>query len=154
MSAAKTTPPAVGVTPARMGRGASNFQRTLPFSASNAVTQPLAFATGVCVSVFSLPSQVPAVGNVVVSRLSLTRIHQSTAPTYRELVCGLYAAPFHSDPPWLPGQKGVVVSRDSTTSVFMRVVVGVWERRGSVDPTSPALLAPLPVRRDRSTIDK
>src|SRR3954464_11049914 len=39
-SAVKTTPPAVGVTPARTGFFAASFQRTRPDSASTAVIHP------------------------------------------------------------------------------------------------------------------
>src|SRR6185437_3718769 len=90
MSAAKTSPPAVGVTPARMGCGAWNFQRTVPLSASNEVSHPRASLAATNGFLFSLPSQVvPGGGMVVVSRLSWTLAHQSTAPTYSEFVLGL-----------------------------------------------------------------
>src|SRR6185437_4684799 len=90
MSAAKTIPPAVGVTPASTGCGAWNCQRTVPLSASNEVSQPRASLAGANGFAFSLPSHVvPAGGMVVVSRLSCTVAHQSTAPTYSEFVFGL-----------------------------------------------------------------
>src|SRR5689334_22976422 len=135
-SAVNTTPPAVGVTDARIGRAAEYFHLMVPDSASNAVTQPRAPSGGSNIAADtgpSLPNQgVPAGGISLVSRFSWTREHQSTAPTYSRFVCGLYAAPFHSTPPTKPGQNRTMLSRDSGASTFSRVVVGRSHSTGKV----------------------
>src|SRR6476619_5483984 len=98
-SAANTRPPAVGVTPASIGRGAANFQRTAPVSASTAVSHPFAFAGGSMVWVAATNQPAPVGGTGADSGTSCTVLHQSAAPTYRVLSDGEYAAPFHSEPP-------------------------------------------------------
>src|SRR5215216_3445984 len=79
-SAANTNPPAVGVPPASTGRGAANFQRTAPSSASNAVSQPLALAGG-SIACDAAPNQLaPLGGTGAEAGESCTVVHQSTAP--------------------------------------------------------------------------
>ena len=134
-SAVNTTPPAVGVTDARIGRDAGYVHLTVPDSASNAVTHPRARSKGSKIADTgpSLPNHTaPAGGISLVSRFSCTREHQSTAPTYSRFVCGLYAAPFHSTPPTKPGQNRTMLSRDSGASTFSRVVVGRSHSTGKV----------------------
>ena len=82
---------------------------------------------------FSLPSQSPPEGGTSTSRLKLN----VGAPVHRcneesEFVSGLNAAPFHSTPPWIPGQKRTRWSRESGPSTFSReiLVVNVCERSG------------------------
>ena len=79
-SAVKTSPPAVGVTPATTGAGAANFQRTAPVSASKAVIQPLASLDGPCISPMAEPNQIAPADGTAGSAASCTFAHQSTAP--------------------------------------------------------------------------
>src|SRR2546429_3603063 len=85
------------------------------------------------------------------SLLSRTFAHQSTAATKSEFVSGLNAAPFHSTPPWIPGQKWTRWSRESGASTFSRVVVGICDRSGRTAVRS-AGVAPR-VTRERSRME-
>src|SRR6476660_7024708 len=97
MSPVKTTPPAVGVTPATTGEPASYFHLTLPVSASIAVIHPFALPT--C---FFEPPENASPGTYFTSP-DLNSAHQSTAPTYSARRSGSKAGPFHSTPPSVPG---------------------------------------------------
>ena len=76
-----TKPPAVGVTPARIGRVAANFHRTAPFSASKAVSHPFAFAGGSICWLAAPNHPAPFGGTGAFAGTSCTVVHQSTAPT-------------------------------------------------------------------------
>src|SRR4051794_18201676 len=87
-SAANTNPPPVGVTPARIGREAENFQRTAPFSASKAVSHPFALAGGSMAWVAAPNHPAPVDGTGADSGTSCTVLHQSTAPTNKAFSVG------------------------------------------------------------------
>ena len=73
---------------------------------------------------FVEPNQIAPGSGTVTSCCSCTVAHQSTAPVNNVFKPGWNAAPFHSLPPWMPGQKRTGAVRDSGTSTFSRVVVG------------------------------
>src|SRR5262245_59013381 len=120
-----------------------------PVSASKAVFQPFAVSGGSDRSPGAEPNQIAPADGTVTSCASCTCAHQSTAPVYSVFSVGWNAGPFHSLPPWKPGQKRTRSVRDSGTSTFSRVVVGDWNSVGNRAPSSAEVPSGL-----RSSTDK
>src|SRR5690242_3000155 len=113
MSPTNTSPPAVDVTPLMTGLGALNFHATAPLSASVAYTQPAHVDGGSSLPNNSLGLDASFADHawymaelrVFSGACRVTVLHQSTAPVKSRFVAGSYVGPFHSEPPWMPGQK-------------------------------------------------
>ena len=126
----KTRPPAVGVTAATIGVGDLYFQRTRPLSASTAVNQPAHFSWGSlrpkgCSGSPEPGQAAPGLPVAAAGEAILTAVHQSMELTNRRFKDGWNAGPFHSVPPWVPGQKRVAVVVLSGVFTLVRVVTGV-----------------------------
>ena len=159
-SPAKTTPPAVGVTPATTGIDDRYFQRTEPLSASIAEIQPWLFSNGsLSPKPFAAPENAPPARPPGLSAGSaITVEHQSTAPTKSRLSDRSNAGPFHSDPPVVPGQKRTGRPGTSGAAMFSRVVVGVCQRSfigdRSIADKSPSLLADATICRPPRVVSR
>src|SRR5215467_10770484 len=129
-SPVKTRPPAVGVTAATSGVGDLYFQRTRPVSASTAVIQPPHISFGsvrpkACSESPDPDHAAPGLPTAEAAVATFTETHQSTALTNTRLRAALNAGPFHSVPPFTPGQKCVSLVVLSGTFTLLRVVTGV-----------------------------
>src|SRR5580704_8425815 len=128
-----------------MGVGDLYFHRIAPVSASMAVTQPPHISFGSFRPNRCCGSPEPAHGRprvpvTVAASASFTEAHQSTEFTIMRFNCGWKAGPFHSVPPWVPGQKCVSAAVFNGVSTFSRVVTGVEYRifSGDCDGFAPA----------------
>src|SRR5579871_409658 len=129
-SPVKTRPPAVGVTPATSGVGDLYFQRTFPLSASTAVIQPPHCACGSlrpngCSGSPEPDHAPPGLPTALAAVATFTDVHQSVALTNSKFNDALKPGPFHSVPPFTPGQKRVSEVVLSGTFTLKCVVTGV-----------------------------
>src|SRR5437899_12611520 len=100
------------VAPATTGAGDWYRQRTMPVSASTAVTQPR-LRESLSPKAFAEPRNCLPGSNSGSLSSSFNVVHQSTLLTYTRLVAAEYLGPFHCTPPAVPGQKYVQIGRAS-----------------------------------------